>query len=71
MVKRTFLKALHPEIALEVERNGVEDDTSLMEVVKLATKAETFLKKYHGKGIISFPTYRSTGELEASHNPFS
>ncbi|KAI8321607.1 hypothetical protein EDC96DRAFT_550632 [Choanephora cucurbitarum] len=46
MIKRTFLKAIHSEIALEVERSGIDDKTTLQDLVLKAMKAEKFLRKY-------------------------
>lgn len=45
----TFLNAINPTLALEVERAGINSDTKLNDVVKMAVKAELFLNKYSKK----------------------
>lgn len=70
MIKRTFLKAIKPEIALEVERADIEEETDLLDIIKRAIKAERFLKKYQLKGITATPKVVGKSS-EANYNPFA
>ncbi|KAI8378237.1 hypothetical protein EDC96DRAFT_435442 [Choanephora cucurbitarum] len=71
MIKRTFLKAIHSEIALEVERSGIDDKTTLQDLVLKAMKAEKFLRKYKNADKTQNSSTAPSSIPGRDYNPYS
>ncbi|KAI8326743.1 hypothetical protein EDC96DRAFT_550110 [Choanephora cucurbitarum] len=66
MIKRTFLKAICPNIALEVKRGDVVEDTKLKDVIAKAIKAEKFSGNIKQSFLLLLPTYQVKTHKEVS-----